>query len=155
MSAENENHYHGEEQALEFNQKVTDELYDELVENLEGEKVVGLALWEESIADEEGETVDPNQREVFDMDLYLENNLYLELYATYVFQDPEKDPLRGLDQIGKIFSSLIEGDLWLDEVAATEDNDLVLILSRNHQPQIFLNVGGWSIEEWETLPDED
>ena len=144
-----------DDQDLGFHQTITEELYTALVEQVEGEKVVGLALWDESLADEEDVSVDPEEREVFDFDLYVENNLYLELYATYIFEDPEGDPLRGLDQIGKIFSSLIEDGVWLEEVATTIENELVLILSRNYQPKLYLNVGGWAIEEWETLPEED
>jgi hypothetical protein len=137
-----------------FHQFVTDDLYNELVDTVEGQKVVGLALWEESLADED-EEIAPEERELFDFDLYLENQFYLEIYAAYIFQDPNGDALQGLDQIGKMFSTLIEEGVWLDEIALTEDNELVLILSRNRQPLLYLNVGGWAIEEWETLPDED
>jgi hypothetical protein len=154
MTTENNNDQYAEEQEG-FHQFVTDELYTELVETVEGEKVVGLALWEESLADAEEEEVDADTRELFDFDLYLENKLYLEIYAAYIFQDPNSDALRGLDRIGKMFSGLIEEGLWLDEIAVTEENELVLILSRNRQPLLYLNVGGWAIEEWETLPDED
>jgi hypothetical protein len=139
----------------EFYREVTEELLDELVETFEEERVVGLALWDESIADEEGAEIDPDQRDVFDMDLYTENQLYFELFAVYAFTDPDSEPLRGLDQIGKMFSELIESGLWLDEIATTEDNELVLILSQNRQPKLYLNVGGWSIAEWDELPDED
>jgi hypothetical protein len=154
MTTENNHDQHDEGQEG-FHQFVTDELYNELLETVEGQKVVGLALWEESLADAEDEEVDPDARELFDFDLYLENQLYLEIYASYIFKDPNSDALRGLDQIGKMFSELIEEGLWLDEIAVTEDNELVLILSRSHQPLLYLNVGGWAIEEWETLPDED
>lgn len=155
MSAPNDNNHHEDSEDLDFFQTVTEDLYNQLVETIEGEKVVGLALWEESIADEEDASVRPAQRDVFDFDLYLENNLYLELYAVYVFQDLDSDPLRGLDPVGKIFSTLIEDGVWLDEIAVSDDDDLVLILSRNHEPQLYLNVGGWSLEEWDTLPEED
>jgi hypothetical protein len=143
------------DQDLGFHQKVTEDLYNELVEQVESEKVVGMALWDESLADDEDAPVQPEERDVFDFDLYLEDHLYLELYATYIFEDPEGDPLRGLDQIGRIFSGLIEEGIWLDEIATTAEDELVLILSRNYQPKLYLNVGGWTIEEWETLPEED
>ena len=42
----------------------------------------------------------------------------------------------------------------MDEIAATEEDELVLILSRNHTPQMYLNVSGWSVEEWDALPGE-
>ncbi|MBX3000236.1 MAG: hypothetical protein KF893_17060 [Caldilineaceae bacterium] len=150
-----QNHDQHQDEPEDFHQFVTDELYAELVERIEGHKVVGLALWEESLADDEDENIDPRARELFDFDLYLENHLYLEIYAAYIFQDPSGDALHGLDPIGTMFSTLIEEGVWLDEIAVTEENELVLILSRNRQPLIYLNVGGWAIEEWETLPDED
>jgi hypothetical protein len=152
---ENHNENYQEDQEPDFHQVVTEELYNDLVDTVEGEKVAGLALWEESLADDEGAEVSPDERDVFDMDLYLENHRYLEIFAAYVFTDPEGDALRGLDQLGKMFSRLIERGLWLDEIAVTEDDELVLILSRNQQPQLYLNVGGWTVETWETLPEED
>lgn len=139
---------------LDFQQVLDDEQYELLVEAIGGERVVGLALWEESIGDEEGEKPSAQTRMLFDLDLYLENNLYLELYGAFLFPDPESDPLRGLQQTGTILRTLIEEGVWLDEIAGTDEDELVLILSRNHQPQLFLNVGGWSLEEWETLPGE-
>ena len=50
--------------------------------------------------------------------------------------------------------ALINDGIWLDEIAATEEDELVLILSRKHIPQLYLNVSGWTVEEWETLPGE-
>lgn len=139
----------------QFHREITEELFEELVETFEGERVVGLALWDESIADDDDAEIDPDERDVFDMDLYTETQLYFELFAAYAFTDPDDEPLRGLDQIGKMLSDLIESGLWLDEIAATEDNELVLVLSQNRQPKLYLNVGGWSIAEWDELPDED
>ena len=115
---------------------------------------MGLALWEESITDQEGAKPTAAARVLFDLDLYLENNSLLALYGTSVFPDPESDPLRGWQHTGKILQSLINKGIWLDEIAATDEDDLVLILSRNHEPQLYLNVSGWSVEEWETLPGE-
>ena len=116
--------------------------------------MIGLALWEESITDQDGEKPTPTARVLFDLDLYLENNLLLTLYGTSLFPDPESDPLRGWQGAGKILQTLINEGLWLDEIAATDEDELVLILSRDHTPKMYLNVSGWSVEEWETLPGE-
>jgi len=129
-----------------------DEVYDELVDTVAGERVMGLALWEESVSDEGGERPTPNQRVLFDLDLYLENKTLLALYGTAIYSDPESSPLRGWQQAGKIVQTLINNGIWLDEIAATEEDELVLILSRNHVPLLYLNVSGWTVEEWETLP---
>ena len=71
-----------------------------------------------------------------------------------VFPDLDSNPLRGWQQTGTILQTLIAQGIWLDEIAATEEDELVLILSRHHKPQLYMNVSGWSIEEWETLPGE-
>ena len=134
--------------------RLDDELYDELVNTVAGERVIGLALWEESVSDEGGERPAPDQRVLFDLDLYLENRLLLALYGTALYSDPGSSPLRGWRRAGKIVQTLINSGIWLDEIAATEEDELVLILSRNHKPQLYLNVSGWTVEEWETLPGE-
>ncbi len=131
-----------------------DEQYDELVDTVVGERVMGLALWEESVSDEGGGRPSPEQRVLFDLDLYLENNRLLALYGTALYTNPESNPLRGWQQAGKIVQTLINSGIWLDEVATTEDDELVLILSRQHVPRLYLNVSGWTVEAWENLPGE-
>lgn len=138
---------------FEMNTRLTDELYEDMEESVVGEKVVGLALWEESLADDEEDVPESDERQVFDLDLYLENNLYFELYGVLFFADQDGEPLQGLDQIGTIVSELTDKGVWLDEIAATDDDELVLILSQNHEPKLYLSVGGWTLDEWDTLPD--
>lgn len=140
---------------FEMNTRLTDELYEEMEENVIGEKVVGLALWEESLADDEENRPEADERQVFDLDLYLENNLYFELYGVLFFTDQDGDPLQGLDRIGTIVAELTDKGVWLDDIAATEEDEMVLILSQNHEPKLYLSVGGWTLNEWETLPDEE
>ncbi|MDE0143305.1 MAG: hypothetical protein OXI80_16705 [Caldilineaceae bacterium] len=135
--------------------RLDDDQYEELVDKVAGKRVMGLALWEESVSDEEGKRPSPALRELFDLDLYLENRLLLALYGTAMYTDPESDPLRGWQQAGKIVQALINQGIWLDEIAATEEDELVLVLSRNHVPQLYLNVSGWTVEEWENLPGEE
>ena len=144
----------GPDEAL-LQYRLDDENYEELVDNVAGERVLGLALWEESVSDEEGNRPTPELRELFDLDLYLENRLLLALYGTAMYTDPESDPLRGWQQAGKIVQAFINQGIWLDEIAATEEDELVLILSRNHVPQLYLNVSGWTVEAWENLPGEE
>ncbi len=132
--------------------QLDEEQYAALVETVAGEKVVGLALWEESIADEAAERPEPETRSLFDLDLYLENNLLLTLYGASAFPDPESEPLRGWQRAGKIMQSLVSEGIWLDDIAATEENNLVLVLCRDHTPQLYLIVSGWSAEKWESLP---
>ena len=134
--------------------QLDDEQYAALIGTVAGEKVVGLALWEESITDEVTERPGPEMRAIFDLDLYLENNLLLTLYGTSIFPDPESEPLHGWQRAGKIVQSLVSAGIWLDDIAATEENDLVLVLCRDRSPQLYLIVSGWSVEKWEQLPGE-
>ncbi len=142
-------------EGFEMNSRLTDELYEQLEEEVLGEKVVGLALWEESLADDEENPPETDERQVFDLDLYLENNIYFELYGALFFADLDGEPLQGLDRIGTIVAALTETGVWLDDIAATEEDELVLILSQNHEPKLYLSVGGWTLNEWDTLPDEE
>jgi hypothetical protein len=132
--------------------QLDDEQYEQLIETAAGERAVGLALWEESISDEWGERPTSESRELFD--LYLENNVLLALYGTSIYPDPESDPLRGWQRAGRIVQALIKEGIWLDEIATTADSELVLVLSRNHRPKLYLNVRGWTVEDWESLPGE-
>lgn len=134
--------------------QLDDEQYAALVESAVGEKVVGLALWEESITDEATERPGPDTRALFDLDLYLENNLLLTLYGTSIFPDPESEPLHGWQRAGKIVQSLVNAGIWLDDIAATEEDSLVLVLCRERTPQLYFIVSGWSVEKWELLPGE-
>ncbi|MFZ1756171.1 MAG: hypothetical protein WBO46_26240 [Caldilineaceae bacterium] len=142
-------------EGFEMNTRLTDELYEALEEEVLGEKVVGLALWEESLADDEEAAPSADERQVFDLDLYLENNVYFELYGVIFFTDQDGDPLQGLDRIGTIVAELTDKGVWLDEAAATEEDELVLILSQDHEPKLYLSVGGWTLNEWDTLPDDE
>lgn len=142
-----------EENELGMFTRLTDELYEQLEEEVLGQKVAGLALWEESLADDEEDLPESDERQVFDLDLYLENNLFFELYGVLLFTDQDTEPLQGLDHIGTIVAELTDKGIWLDEIAATDEDELVLILSQNHEPRLYLSVGGWTLEEWDTLPD--
>ena len=142
-------------EGFEMNTRLTDELYEELEEEVLGEKVGGLALWEESLADDEENPTVADERQVFDLDLYLENNIYFELYGVLFFTDQDGEPLQGLDRIGTIVAELTDKGVWLDDIAATEEDEMVLVLSQDHQPKLYLSVGGWTLNEWDTLPDDD
>ncbi len=148
-----------------INTTVSDELYDELAE-LEGLQVVGAALWEDSLSDnpdsEEGadgeeaeEAIDPEGRQFVDMDIYLDENVQLELYEVALYTSLDEDPIMGLTAIGTLLSKEIEAGLWLEEVAVDEDEQLVLVMTRQHEPVFYLNVGGWSTSEWDELPEDE
>jgi len=36
-----------------------------------------------------------------------------------------------------------------------DDEQLVLVMTRQHEPVFYLNVGGWSTTEWDELPEDE
>ncbi len=143
------------ENDLTLHQSLSDEEYAALVDEVVGQRVVGIALWETSIADEAEGEAPPEERDIVDLDVYLENSRYFELYGAQLFSDLDSEPLRGLPRIGKIVADLANRGVWLDEIAATEEDELVLILCRRQTPQLYLVAGGWLLDTWDTLPAEE
>jgi hypothetical protein len=147
--------------------RVDDEQYDELSE-LTGQQVVHVSVWEEGLADAMSS---PGQIEVpqavagtkddaegdmevaADIDLYLRDGVYFELYGTLCYTDLDAAPLTDLAQIEQELQRLVEAGVQLEEIAVDEDDGLVLVLGQNHQPLIYLQVGAWLLDEWEELPE--
>lgn len=143
---------------------VDDEVYAEM-RNLVGQRILGFTVWEDRLADElepdampqathaaRRDALDENSSATVDVDLYLEGGIYFELYSTFCYPDIESDPLVGVEVIRQQLSGLINGGIWLDDVAVDEDDLLVLILSRQRKPRLYLLVGGWLLDEWDELP---
>jgi hypothetical protein len=132
---------------------VDDELYDEVCE-LSGQQVVYVEVWEDSLSAElSGERERAGQEGQFDLDLYLAAGAYFELYGVSCYRSLEDDPLPELALVDKAVRGEIKQGLWLEEVAVDEDDLLVLVLGRQEQPRLYLQIGGWLIEEWDELPD--
>jgi hypothetical protein len=132
---------------------VNDELYDELGELTE-QKIVHFELWEDSLADALGDKADTAPPDtLFDLDLYLEDGVYFELYGTQLFTDPDDEPWQGLDGVQRQLSALVKRGLWLIEVAVNPEDGLVLVLGQGETAHLYLEIGGWLIEEWDELPD--
>lgn len=133
---------------------VSDAVLEDL-STLTGEKVLSFTLWDESLTEAlTGKEVDPDVQAVADIDLYLEGGVYFELYGAVCYPNPAQPPLSGLATIQQRLSTLINSGLWLDEFAVDEDEQLVLVLNHNQQPTIYLVVGGWTMDEWDELPEE-
>jgi hypothetical protein len=134
--------------------RVDDEQYEELSQ-LNGQPVVHIAVWEEGLADSitlaapaEGE-----DETAADIDLYLRDGIYFELYGTLCYTDLDAPPMHDLEQIEEQLQSLVKAGLELEEVAVDEDDGLVLVLAQHHQPRFYLQVGAWLLDEWEELPE--
>ena len=86
---------------------VDDDLYDELID-LTGQRIVHAIVWEESLLEAlEKEEIDAEALTLFDLDLYLEEGIYFELYATGCHPDPESEPLQGLSAVEHRIRSLV------------------------------------------------
>jgi hypothetical protein len=138
---------------------VDDEQYDELSE-LNGQPVVHTSVWEEGLADSmlsaareiSGEGGNLNEVAA-DIDLYLRDGVYFELYGTLCYTDLNEPPLADLAQIEQRLLRLVKAGVELEEIAVDDDDGLVLVLAQHRQPVLYLQVGAWLLDEWEELPD--
>jgi len=121
-----------------------------------GLKVLGIELWEESIADDEEEKPPaPEERMFVDCDLYLDDNLALELYVTSVYPDPDADPVVGVDAMFGAVGRLADDNLVLIDYgdADEEEGGIALAFGRDETVEIVLVAQAWMVSDWE--PDED
>lgn len=134
--------------------QVDDEQYDELSE-LNGQPIVHAAVWEEGLADSLA-PADGNvatDEVAADIDIYLRDNVYFELYGTICYTDLDAAPLNDLAKIEAKLLDLVKAGALLEEIAVDEEDGLVLVLAKNHRPLLYLQVGAWLLDEWEELPD--
>lgn len=133
---------------------VDDELYAELGE-LTGQKIVYVAVWEDSLAGAlEEEEVDPEAQDTFDIDLYLADGAYFELYSVTCFDGLDGDPWVGLEQTTNRLIGLAGRGAVLEEVAVDEQEQLVLVLRCANGQLIYIDVAAWLLEEWDELPED-
>lgn len=141
------------DQELPLLTSVDDETYNELA-TLIGQRIVHVALWEDSLADALAEqTVDPAAQTTFDLDLYLEDGVYFEMYGVACFDDPNADAWRGLEQTGARLTAFVTARARLGDVAVDDDDGLVLVLTTPAGRNSYLVVGAWLLAEWDELPD--
>jgi hypothetical protein len=131
---------------------IDDELYDEVSE-LVGEKIAYVEVWEDSLTAALENEATPATTDHFDLDLYLEDGVYFELYGVQCFSSLEGDPWSEVETVQQRLIGLVKAGLWLEEVAVNEDDGLVLVLGRNGRPQLYLDIGGWLIDDWDELPE--
>jgi hypothetical protein len=149
----------------EYDQVAEDELYVELdderraeLDEMVGLKVVGLELWEESQGEEaEGQPVAPEERVIIDCDLYLEDNLTLELYAASVYENPDSDdPVVGMDNIYDVVGRLADDNMELmDFDQADDEGGLYVAFGRDDEVEQVLVAGAWMVSEWEAEEEEE
>ena len=132
---------------------VDDETYAELDE-LAGQRVVQIAVWEDALDEAlTATTGDPAEQQSFDLDVYLEQGAYFELYGVVCYDALDGDPWIGYAQVDQRLKTLVGRKATLREIAVDEEDNLVLILGQDSE-QVFLLVGAWLLEEWDELPEE-
>lgn len=129
---------------------VDDETLEQL-QSLSGQSIAAAVVWDDSIADalQHDELADP----AVDMDVYLSDGVFFELYGVLCYPSLESDPLANVSDIQKAVVALANSGVWLEELATDTEDDLVLVLSDRDGPVLYLNAGAWRLEEWEELPD--
>jgi hypothetical protein len=88
-----------------------------------------------------------------DLDLYLQDGVYFELYSTYCYTDLDAEPVADQRAVERHLAQLLAAGLWLGEIAVDEEDGLVLVLTRQHQPVLYCQVGAWILDGWEELPE--
>ena len=132
--------------------ELTEEAFEELAAS-EGAMIVELAYWSASLADELEETTPtPEERQVIDLDMYLDDNTLLELYGVSLFRAESADPITVLEALEAALVDLAGGALY--EVAETDEGDLALVFAVEEELRLILVVGAWSVSDWDELPEE-
>lgn len=132
---------------------VDDETYEELMA-LVGQRVVHVGLWEDSLsvtlAERAGE---PPGSPAFDIDLYLEDGVYFELYGVSCFDNLEAEPWSDFAESSNRLVSMVKAQARLSDVAVDEADSLILILSMPTGETVYLAVAAWLLAEWDELPE--
>lgn len=132
---------------------VDDETYDELVTLIE-QRIVHIALWEDSLADGLADRpADPAVQDTFDIDLYLEDGVYFELYGVACFDDPDAEAWNDLATTETRLATLVKSGARLNDIAVDEDDGLILVLEASGGKTVYLAVGAWLLAEWDELPE--
>jgi hypothetical protein len=152
-----------DEQLEGYNDMGEDELYYELDDDRQAElneivglKVLGIELWEESIADEEEEQPPAAEERVFvDCDVYFDDNVALELYVAAVYPDPDGDPVMGVDNVFGAVGRLADDHLELVDFGPADEEEGGIALAFGHGDNVEMVVvaQAWMVTDWE--PDEE
>lgn len=131
---------------------VDDETYDELM-SLVDQSIVHVALWEDSLADALAERAgDAAQQNTFDIDIYLADGVYFELYGVACFDDPDAEAWQGLAESSARLAALVKARVRLSDIAVDEDDGLILVVAAADGRELYLAVSAWLLAEWDELP---
>ncbi len=139
-------------------------LYTELDDDRRAEfdELVGSVCWASSctkirwVMKKRKSPVKPETRVFFDCDLYLDNNMALELYVTSAYPDPDGDPVVGVDAIFEALGKLSDEKLELiDYGQADEEGGLALAFGHADKVAMVLVSSAWMVSEWEAEEETD
>jgi hypothetical protein len=134
--------------------KLTDEVWEDMV-TLEGAPVTAIVVWDRSLVDEiMAQPITDKTRVFVDIDLYLANQTKLELYGASVTANEGSEPIMGLAEIGDTLARHTRNGAFIGEIAAAEDDLLVLVLNNDGERSLLIGVSAWLEDVWETLPEE-
>lgn len=134
---------------LDVTFRASDEDLAEL-DQLIGERIARVVVWEDSVIDALADSAPMDA--AADMDVYLENGVRFELYAVLCYASLEEEPYESVHELSARFDAMTEARLELADVAVDTEDDLVLVLAAG-ESALYLNVGAWTLDEWEELPE--
>lgn len=149
----NTNGRDGPDEEEEIHTELTAETMEELL-RLEGQKIVGISLYDDSIAYDDEEEVDESERIFFDAEIYLANQSLLALYGASAYADTEEPPITGLDAIADALGEIEADEDILREVGQDQEGGLVITLGTPRKRKLLIAVSGWSVEPWDELPED-
>jgi len=150
----NTNGRDGPDEGEEIHTELTADTMAELL-RLEGQKIVDISLYGDSIAyEDEEEEVDESERIFFDADIYLADQSLLSLYGASAYTDTEEPPLTGLDAIADALSEIEVDEDILREIGQDQEGGLVITLGTPRKRKLLVAVSGWSVEHWDELPED-
>ena len=143
---------HGVDKSMEVRTELTEEALAEL-RGLEGKAVVGVSLYEDSVAyEEEEEPVDEAERIFFDAELYLVDQTLLCIYGASIYLASDEVPLKGLDAVSETLAELAEEEDILRQAKRDRAEGLVLDFGSSVKRRVLIAVSGWALDRWEELP---
>jgi len=138
----------------QINFELTDELWEELVE-LEGAPIASLVVWDSSLVDDSlDDPVTDENRIYVDFEIYLDDQILLELYGAAVLKDESSNALIGFDNIGRALGRLTGKGALIQEIAADQEERLVLILQNQNGEKLLTPITAWLLSSWDALPEE-
>ena len=111
-------------------------------------------MWDDSVADALEPSGDAADETLADVDVYLKDGAYFELFGAAAFVSLDQEPMASPERLQEWLTTRVTAGLWLIDMAVDEEDALVLVLGEKSRPSLYLAVGAWALGEWEELPDE-